>query len=145
MAATAENIRTWLIGSSLVTGIVGGSSSSAHARIFVNHVPDETQNKPFIWLQRISREREQLLNGQHISIFSEEFAVECIATGVQNAMNLSDYVVRRLEAATPGTTMGSNVVKAVIVEDQDDDYIPKNAQDAGSHISAVRVTIWRST
>lgn len=145
MAATAENIRTWLIGSSLVTGIVGGSSSSAHARIFVNHVPDETGSQPFVWLQRISREREQLLNGTHLSIFSEEFAIECIAVGVANAMNLSDYVVQRMEAATPGTTMGSNVVKAVIVEDQDDDYIPKNAQDAGSHISAVRVTVWRST
>lgn len=96
-------------------------------------------------MQRISREREQLLNGTHCSIFSEEFAVECVAVGVANAMDLSDYVVQRLEAATPGTTMGSNVVKAVIVEDQDDDYIPKNAQDAGSHISAVRVTVWRST
>ena len=145
MATTAENIRTWLAGSSLVTAYVGGSSTSAHARIFVNHVPDETQNKPFIWLQRISREREQLLNGSHMTIFSEEFALECVAIATTDARSLADKVVQRFEAATPGTTMGSNVAKAVIIEDQDDDYLPKNAQDSGSHISALRVTVWRST
>lgn len=145
MAATAESIRTWLAASSLIQGYVGGSSTSAHARIFVNHVPQETINDPFIWLQRTGREREQLLNGQHCTIFNEEFAVECVAAESSDAIALADYAVRRFESATPGTTMGSVVAKAVIVDDQDDDYLPKNAQDAGINVSALRVTIWRTT
>lgn len=140
-----QNFRTWLAGSSDITNIVGGSSSSAHARIFRGQVPDETANKEYIWFQRQSERQEQLLNGNYVGPIETKLDVECVSLASSKADDLADKIKARIKTLQPGSTMGADRIIDASVEDHSDDYIPKNAQDAGFHVPAMVVTIWHTT
>lgn len=139
------NLRSYLAASTDVNAIVGGSSSATNARIYSNEEPQQGSSA-WVWMQRTREEQEQLLDGTYSQIIESEFDLECVIRGTQaDADDLADKVKSQLKAATPGSTMGSDPIRAVTYDDHSEDYVPRTGRVDGYSIAVLRATIYHTT
>lgn len=143
MTTIGEDLRTYVVASTTVNAIIGGSTASTLARMFQSHVP-EGAAYPLIWFERASENDELGLDGSS-GPKESIWDFECLTEDEANhAVVLADAVKARLHGYQG--TMGNAVCKAAFVEDHDDDYQVKAIDsDEGRHLSALQVTVFYTT
>jgi len=131
MTAIGEALKSYIVSSTAVNAVVSG-------RVHENVIP-EVSSRPNIWFGRSSQEQVTCFDGG-AGLFKSRFALECIAVTADVAIDLADLVRSRLHASS-STTAGVNI-RGMLVEDQDDDYMPKGiGGDVGLHVSALEVLV----
>ena len=132
VADTGEDLRTYLLADSSVAAIIG-------TRCYEGEV-DESATLPFVWLRRRGVEYLGILGEVEGVPYREWFDCECVADGVDAALDLADAARARLQG-TSGT-LGSTVYQWVAVTDQEDDYIPRQqAADERLTIASLNLEI----
>jgi hypothetical protein len=134
MSSIGENFRTHLLGTSSITDVVG-------MRIHQSKMPEGSYT-PAIWFQRSAEEEEVLLDGR-CGVIATRFDLECISTGIDQAIDLGKIVKDYLHGAR-GTFSGTTAIyQGIFVRDKDDDYLPRNeGSDSGRTVAALDITVW---
>lgn len=134
MADLAENLLAKFIATDAITSKVG-------RRVHQNKIPAVVEPRPFIYFARTGTEKATALDDSQGQVpFHESFAVECIGDTPAQANQLAD-AVRTLDDFSG--TMGTQTVKHLFVDDQDDDYAPVGAgSDQGRHVAALAVEVY---
>ncbi len=131
MASVGEDFRTFLLAQSAIAARVG-------TRVFQNEVTQEqgADVEDYIWFERASIEREQVLSAATgVRPFREFLNVEGVSTSIDDAMDLADDL-RKLDGSQG--TFGSGQVLAVFVNEHSDDYIPRSdLSDTGRHVAVL--------
>lgn len=134
MSTIAENLRTYVVASTSINGVIAG-------RMHVNAVP-ETSEMPRIWLGRTAEVVPRDLSGGG-GITNTRFDLECFALTPDACIDLADMVRARLDGFFGA--MSTSQVKGCFVEDKSDDYIPKGVgSDEGVHLSALGLNLWHT-
>jgi hypothetical protein len=136
MADTAENLRTKLLADGTIAGLVG-------THIHQGTVPqNDLATFPYIWFARSSRRLDRVLDEAAGAASDEEwFNVECVSDDLDESQDLAQAVRDDIECFRG--TMGTQTVKAVFVEDQDDSYVPRNtAGENELHVAALSLQIF---
>jgi hypothetical protein len=129
--ATDSDLRTYVLADGTVSGIT--------TSYFQNTVP-EAADVPFIWCRRQRIERDETI-GEARRTLAIWYDIECVSSDLDEAISLADAVRDRLEG-TSGT-MGSGTYAWVTVEDQFDDYVPRNeAADESLHVISLIVQVY---
>lgn len=126
--ATDANLRTYVMADATVAAIT--------TRYYCNVVP-EGADLPFIWARRSRIVKEEVI-GQAARIQAEWYDLEAVSDDLDVAISLADAVRDRLDG-TSGT-MGDGSYAWVDVEDQFDDYVPRN-QDADEALHIVSLVV----
>lgn len=92
-----------------------------------------------LWYGRSGFKADKFITGG-TSLLETVFDVECISDDIDTAQGWAD-TLRNLDGYTG--TFGSTSALAIWVEDQSDDYAPKNtwANDSGLHVASVKMTV----
>ena len=134
--AAGVDLRSYLVADT--TGVY----ATVGTRIYQNSVPAEAA-LPFIWFRRRGVEYLDILGETETTPYREFFDFECVADNLDDADTLGDAVRTRLHGAT-GTipSSGSNAYQWVDVNDQIDDYTPRNMQaDELLHVVSLDVEV----
>jgi hypothetical protein len=144
VATVDENLKTYLQGDATIAKLVG-------VRIHENKVPMQFANgvwKPihgkqsYIWFAYAGGESERTLGQTAGALFRYRFDLECIASELRPARQLSAAVFARLDSVVKGTTFVTQTVQGIFCEDQADDYVPKGVLgDTGMHICSMLVEV----
>jgi hypothetical protein len=130
--STGANLRTYVLASTSVSNLVG-------TRVYQGIVPT-TASLPFVWFRRRSVEYLNTLGETETVPWREMFDWECVADDPAEADGVADAVRNRLHCAKG--TMGTTVYQWVDVQDQSDEYIPRNMQaDEVLHIVSLDVEV----
>ena len=123
-----EAVIAKMLGSTAITNVVS-------SRIHTAKAPVQYRNSSYIWLNRQSDTRDMAFDGP-TGIRRAKFSIECVANTVSSAIDLADLVRARLDGSA--STSSSPVVAIMLVEDQDDEYVPRNTgEDDGFYVSAL--------
>lgn len=132
MADAGEDLRTYIVADTTVGGIIGTAC-------YQNTVP-ETVSLPFVWFVRRGVEFLEILGETETKPYREYYDIECVADGVDDAIDLCDAVRARLQG-TSGT-IGAGTYQWVDVTDQSETYVPRNiADDERLTIAALAVEV----
>lgn len=129
----AENLIAFLLDDEDIAELVG-------TRVGQDKIP-QPKATPYIWLQQAGVNYETCTDAEH----GEEpvdwlFDIESVSDDVDEAAELAGMVRRRLHAYRGD--FGDSTVQAVLVEDHEDDYIPRNEfEDAGLHAATFRAAV----
>lgn len=130
--SVTEDVRTLITSFTSITDRV-------KERVHHNHMP-ETSEYPAVFFARSSREPMRTIDGD-TSLRATRYSVECLSTGLDEAMDLADDLTEALEGYRG--TQGATTFQGVFVEDVDDDYIPLNdASDEGINFAALQIAVW---
>ena len=135
MADTAQNLRTLLTGTSAVSTICG-------AKVHQGTVPEsDVAELPYLWMGRSSRKLDRVLSEAQGAASDEEwFDVEAISDDLDEAQRLAD-AVRTLDNFRG--TMGTQTIKGLFLNDQDDNYVPRGTLgETELHVAALAVQIF---
>jgi len=118
VADTAQNLRAFLIANAGVSAIVGSNACQGS-------VPQaDIVETPYVWLGRSQRRLDRTLDSPVGAASDEEwFDVEGISDDLDESQRLGEAIRSALECYRG--TMGTQAVKGVFVDDQDDQYIPR--------------------
>lgn len=114
--ATDADLRTYVLADASVAAIT--------EEYYCNTVPEDA-TLPYIWARRSRIVKEEVL-GQAARIEAEWFDLECVSDDLGEAIELSDAVRDRLDG-TSGA-VGDATYAWIDVEDQFDDYVPRNLE-----------------
>jgi len=127
--STGENLIKHLIDDSNVAAVIAD-------RAFQNVVPAEDA-LPYVWLMRRGTGDAGTLEAEDVP-YLEYFDVECVALGVDEAVDLAELVRTSLNGQQG--TLGDGLVQWVEVRDQSDDYVPRNV-DADERLSVASLDL----
>lgn len=130
MADTAENFRTFLLTDATITSLVG-------TRVFQNSVP-QAKDLPYIWFTRRRVAYLEVLGETGATPYQEFFDVECVDDDVDGAIDLAEAV--RAQVNGHSGTMGTATYQWVNVQDQFEDYVPRNL-DADEFLSIASLNV----
>ena len=136
MADTAQNLRAFLVANAGISAIVG-------VNVCQGAVPQsDVVEPPYVWLGRASRRLDRTLDAAVGSASDEEwFDVEAISDDLDESQDLSEAIRAALECYRG--TMGTQTVKGVFVDDQDDQYVPRGTLgETALHTAALSVQIF---
>lgn len=134
--SASEDLRSFLLADTAVAALVID-------RIEQDKIDQElTTDFPRVWYQRVGRASDKCLDGasgpkQH------RFDLEVIAESAESCESVADAIWSRLDGYRG--SFGDGQALGVFVEDQDDDYVPRNASDLGLHIASLSVAVWASS
>jgi hypothetical protein len=117
---TGSNLRTYILNSTAIADLVG-------TQVYQNNVPVGVA-LPFVWFRRRGVEYLEILGEAETVPYREFYDVESVAESLNEADSIADAVRTRLHGASG--TLGSTdaVYQWVGVQDQADDYVPRNMQ-----------------
>lgn len=125
-----KDVRAFLLADATVAAIT--------TRIHVNSVP-ELNDAPYVWLRKARTVYDES-TGETPRIYSTWLDVECVALDLSQAETLMEAVHDSL--AGQSGTMGASVYAWVEIQDQYDDYIPRNIDaDERAQICAEAVEV----
>ena len=134
MGEIGVDFRTFLLAQSAITALVG-------TRVYQNEVTqDGADVSDYIWFERASIEREQVLNpATGVRPFREMLNVEAVSVSIDSVMTLAD-LIRKLDGSQGA--FGTGQVLALFVNEHSDDYIPRaDMSDEGRHVAALVVEL----
>jgi hypothetical protein len=134
--AAGVDIRSYLIADT--TGVYAKVGS----RVYQNSVPADAA-LPFVWFRRRGVEFLDILGEVESTPWREYFDFECVAANIDSADELGDAVRTRLHGASgPLPSSTGNFYQWVDVNDQSDDYIPRNMQaDETLHVVSLDIDV----
>lgn len=136
MSSAGEALKAYMVADT--TGV----NATVSGRIHQNTIP-VVSTVPHIWFRRSSERQETAMDGG-CGLYRASFDLECVGATADVALDLADIVKSRLHASK-STTGGVNIM-TMLVEDHDDDYVPKAiGSDEGLHVSALDLTMWFTT
>jgi len=108
-------------------------------RIAQGHLPDG-EDLPYIWYMRRGTDQSRTVDGTGDQTFTHLIDMECVSEDIDQALDLAELVRARLDM-TRGS-FGNGSVKGIFVQDQSDDYIPRNLpSDEGVYIPSLEVSV----
>lgn len=132
--ALEDDLRTFVLGAPAVSDLVGNEG------MHQGHVPED-HGDPYLYYGRVGHEKERALDdpvGEEP--FRQLFTIECWGTDVVQVQDLARAVNTRLDGYSG--PFGGSTLQGAFVDDQDDDYVPRNAEgDDGDHMAALRVEL----
>ena len=134
MASLGVDFRSFILAQSALTAYIG-------TRCYQNEVTqDGADVSDYIWFERASIEREQVLNAATgVTPFREQLNIECVSINIDSTMAMAD-ALRKLDGSRG--TFGSGDVVAVFIDEHSDDYIPRaDASDTGRHVASLIATV----
>ena len=136
MTTMPQDLRTFIIGTTSVTGLVS-------TRCHYNKVVPQSSAKPFVWF-RVTRDNEPLTMDGVGGIHDSYVDIECVGATESSVQAVADAVKGRLHGYAG--TMGNVSAKGAFLSDKDDDYAPfsTNGED-GLHVVAYELNLWYST
>ncbi len=133
MADVAQNLRAFLLADSQIASLVG-------ANVHQNHVPEDRPT-PYVWFRQAGVHYEGTTDAEP-GAPPDDYLVdlECVSDDLDEAADLAALVRERL--AFYRGPFGDSTVQAVLVEDHEDDYLPRNEDaDAGYHAATLRAVV----
>lgn len=135
MSHAPEDIRTYVLGSTGVSSLVG-------TRCHYTQLP-QVSAYPHIWFRIASDTEERTMDGVG-GLHEATVDMECVGASQSSVQNVADAVKTRLDGYRG--TMGNMTCQAAFLRDKDDDYVPFSIQsDDGAHVAAFTLTLWYST
>ena len=134
MGELGVDFRTFLLAQSAITALVG-------TRVYQNEVTqDGADVSDYIWFERASIEREQVLNpATGVRPFREMLNVEAVSVSIDSVLTLAD-LIRQLDGSQGA--FGTGQVLALFENEHSDDYIPRaDMSDEGRHFAALVVEL----
>jgi len=136
MSTMPEDLRTLVLGTTTVSGLVG-------TRCHYNKDAPQQSSKPYVWY-RVTTDNEELTMDGVGGIHESFVDLECVDDDEAGAQAIADAIKGRLHGFKG--TMGNVTAKGIFVRDKDDDYAPfANDSDEGAHVVAYSVNVWYST
>ena len=134
--AAGVDLRSYLVADT--TGVY----SLVASRVYQNSVPSDA-TLPFVWFRRRGMEFLDILGESEPTPWREFFDFECVDDDIDGADALGDAVRSRLQGVSgllPTST--GNTYQWVDVNDQSDDYIPRNmAADEMLHVISLDIEV----
>lgn len=135
--STGENLRLYLIGSTAGSTAVKAAVAS---RVYQNSVPT-IGTLPFVWFRRRGVEFLETCGEVNQIPYIERYDFEIVAETLDQADDTADIVRSRLHGAR-GTLNSTTSYQWVEVQDQREDYVPRNIQaDELLHIVSLDVEV----
>lgn len=135
MTTMPSDLRTFIIGSTAVSSLIG---SKCH----YNHIPEDAA-KPYVWF-RVTEDNEELTMDGVGGIHESHVDIECSGATEGSAQSVADVIKTRLHGYKG--TLGNISAKGAFLSGKDDDYVPfSNESDAGVHVIAYSLNLWYST
>src|SRR5688572_8009285 len=113
MTTMPEDLRTLTIGTTTVSGLIGG-------RCYYNRTPAKW-DLPHVWFRVTSDDEELTMDGVG-GMHEADIDLECAGVTEASAQAVSDAVKARLHGYKG--TMGSASAKGIFISNKDDDYEP---------------------
>lgn len=135
MTVFAEDLRTFIVGSTAVTALVS-------TRVHYNRIP-QSSARPHIWFRVVSDTEERTMD--RVGGLHEAYAdVECVALSESSAQSIADAVKDRLDGYKGAA--GNATVQGSWLRDKDDDYVPFSIEsDEGAHVIAFSLHAFYTT
>lgn len=135
MSHFPEDLRTFIVGTTAVTGLIS-------TRCHYNLTPQASAH-PHVWFRVTQDTEERTMDGT--GGLHEAYAdVECAGLTEASAQNVADAIKTRLDGYKG--TMGNATCQGAFLRDKDDDYIPFSIQsDEGTHVVAFTLSCWYTT
>ena len=130
MASLGVDFRSFILDQSALTAYIG-------ARCYQNAVTqDAADGSDYIWFERASIEREQVLTDQTgVPPFRETLNVECVSANIVSAMAMAD-AGRKLDGSRGA--FGDGLILAMFINEHSDDYVPRSAMsDTGRFVGSL--------
>jgi hypothetical protein len=90
----------------------------------------------------MSEDESVAMDGRDGTI-NTRFDLECISTGMDEALDLGKTVKDYLHGSRGTLTGTTAVVQGIFVENKDDDYLPRNeGSDDGRTVVALDISVW---
>lgn len=135
MSSIGEALKTYVTASTSVNDTIGGRMHQ--------HFPPNVSTVPHIAYGRSGEQQELYLDGSG-GLRTALFDIECVGATADAAIDLAADVKARLHGAS--STAAGVTLKAVFVEDHDDDYLPKSiGDDSGKHVAALNIKLLYTT
>jgi hypothetical protein len=135
MTVLAEDMITFLTGTTAITGLVG-------TRVHYNRIP-QISEKPHIWFATASDQQDPTFDGVG-SFHDANIDLECVADNESSAQSIADAVTARLDGHQGA--LGNIRAQGIFLQDKDDNYFPKSIDaDDGRHVVAYDVRVLYST
>lgn len=132
--STSVHLRNYLLSSTSVAAEIG-------TRIYQNHVP-ENGAMPFVWFRRRGVEYLNCLGEVETKPWREFYDFECVAETMGGAEDVADAVRNRLHCAKGSLGTTATIYNWIDVQDQREDYIPRNMQaDEVLHVVSLDVEV----
>ena len=130
MASLGVDFRSFILDQSALTAYIG-------ARCYQNAVTQDAADvSDYIWFERASIEREQVLTDQTgVPPFRETLNVECVSANIVSAMAMAD-AVRKLDGSRGA--FGDGLILAMFINEHSDDYVPRSdMSDTGRFVGSL--------
>lgn len=135
MTTFAEDLRTFITGTTAVTGKCG-------TRVHYNHIP-QTSPLDHVWY-RITSDVEDRTFDKAGGLHEATVDIECVADDEGDAQDLGDAVRARLDGYQG--TMGNIKAQGLFITDKDDGYEPRSdMSDEGRSVVALNLRAFYST
>jgi hypothetical protein len=99
---------------------------------------------PRIWYSRATQKVHRDVSGA--ALYTESrWDIECLSDDIDESLAIAGDVKTRLDGfyGAMGSTSSNTPVKAIYVEDYDNDYIPQGVgEEDGTHVAAISATIF---
>ena len=136
MTTMPEDLRTFVIGSTSVTGLI--STRCSYNKDIPQPLP-----QPAVWF-RVTNDNEDLTMDGAGGMHEADVDMECVATTETTSQAVADALKDRLHGYRGA--MGNISCKGAFLQNKDDDYVPYNDDsDNGIHVVAYSLKLWYST
>ena len=138
MTTIAQDFRTFVIGTTTISGIIGSSNA---ARMHYNNLAGASDYE-HIWYRTTSDTVERTMDAVGLLHYAM-MDLEIASTSEAKSQALADAVFNRLDGYRGA--MGNSSVQACFLSDKDDSYERQTQQDEGVHTVAYGVRLWYTT
>jgi hypothetical protein len=136
MTTMPQDLRTLIIGSTSVTGLIS-------TRCHYNKDAPMSSAKPFVWFRTTSDDEPLTMDG--VGGMHEAYVdIECVGLTESSVQSVADAVKGRLHGYSGA--MGNISAKGIFIASKDDDYVPFSTEgEEGEHVVAYEAHLWYTT